>query len=512
MNYRLVINRLGLLFVVLSITQLVTALWAAGQLAAGHEGESQALWSLLMSAGLALVAGGIMWLTTRGGPPSLGRREALLLVAASWLIGAALAGAPFCIWARLMPADAPDHILGSPVNAYFEAMSGLTTTGATVIVGIPDVPRSLLLWRATTHWLGGLGIVVLFVAVLPSIGVGGKRLFRVEAPGPEPEGVHPHIRETARILWLIYLGLTVAEVIALRLAGMSWYDAVCHTFATLATGGFSTVDTSVGGFSQLAVTIIITVFMVLAGVNFGLYYQLMRGRIGSVWRDAELRTYLAILFVGCAIVVISIINEPIVLTTGEQLEPSVGAAIRHGVFTTVSIQTTTGFCTADFNKWSFIPKATLILLMFVGASAGSTGGGIKVIRVLVAFKIMVAELERAFRPNVVRAVRVGQIAVSPELRLATIAFVLGHLLLFGAGAALMMVFEQSQGISVTTAASASVATLCNIGPGLGAVGAVENYAWFGPLSKITMSLLMALGRLEVFAILVLFVPRFWRST
>ncbi len=511
MNVRYVLRQLGLLFIVLSAVLVAISGWAVIELFRGHGDERAPLVAFALAAGVVMVVGAGLWFLTRPTSHQLGRREALLLVALSWLVGALLAALPFYFWAHLDPSAGADHVFTSPIDCYFETMSGLTTTGATVVVGIDTLPRSILLWRAMTHWLGGLGIVVLFVAVLPSVGVGGKKLFRVEAPGPEPEGVTPHIRETARILWIIYLGLTVIETLALRLAGMGWFDAVCHTFATLATGGFSTRDASVGGFNSLAVDIIVIVFMILAGVNFGLYFQMIRGRFTSVWRDAELRAYLGILLLASAFVVVGIAGEPITLTTGETHAPSIGRAVQEGVFTTVSLQTTTGFCTADFDRWPFAVKALLVLLMFVGGSAGSTGGGIKVIRILIAFKVMVAELERAFRPNVVRPIKIGAGTVTPELRLGTVAFVLGHILLFGAGAGLLMLLEPEGVMTMTTAATASVATLCNIGPGLAKVGAVENYAWFTAPSKMVMCLLMVLGRLEVFAILVLFVPRFWRS-
>ncbi|MCB9849182.1 MAG: TrkH family potassium uptake protein [Phycisphaerales bacterium] len=509
MNRRYVIRQLGLLFVVLSIVMLLVAGWAALVWERGVRAEWHPFWAFLMSAGIGLLVGGGMWVAARPQSSALGRKEALLLVALSWLIGAALAGTPFFLWAKLS-ADA-NHGFANPLNCYFEAMSGLTTTGATILTNIHTLPRSILLWRATTHWLGGLGIVVLFVAVLPSLGVSAKKLFRVEAPGPEPEGVTPHIRETARVLWLIYLGLTLAETLALRLAGMHWFDAICHTFATLATGGFSTTDHSIGGHDPLAINVIVVVFMVLAGVNFGLYHQLIRRRFAAVFRDVELRAYLGILLGASIVVVVCIAGMPIVMTTGEVMQPSVGTAIREGVFTTVSIQTTTGFCTADFDLWPFLAKGLLVALMFVGGCAGSTGGGVKVIRILIAFKVMVAELERAFRPQVVRPIKIGSSNISPELRQGTLAFVLGHLLLFGGGAGALMVFDASANIDITTAATASAATLCNIGPGLAKVGAVQNYGWLSDASKCVLCLLMAIGRLEVFAILVLFVPRFWRS-
>jgi trk system potassium uptake protein TrkH len=508
---RLVLGQLGLLLVVLSGVQFVIAGWSGVQWMLGDVTESDASPALAVSAALGLIVGGLLWILNRHRMQAIDRRDAMLLVALSWLVGAALSGLPYLLWTLMLGDLGAAHAFRSPINCYFEAMSGLTTTGATVLTGIAELPRSLLLWRATTHWLGGLGIVVLFVAVLPSLGAGGKKLFRVESPGPEPEGVHPHIRETARILWIIYVGLTVAEILALWVAGMSLFDAVCHTFATLATGGFSTGDASVGGYDAWSVHIIIIIFMFLAGVNFGLYYRMIRGRFDLVWRDAELRLYIILLLGGATLVTASILTSPIVTTAGETIGPSAALAIREGLFTTVSIQTTTGFCSSDFNQWPYLAKAVLITLMFVGASAGSTGGGIKVIRIWITIKVILAEIERAFRPNVVRPVKVGGSAIDHALKLQTVGYVLGILLIAALGMFFIVIAEQAAGneIDITTAGTASVATLCNIGPGLNAVGAVENYAWFSNTSKLIMSVLMAVGRLEVFAIAVLFFPRFW---
>ena len=254
---------------------------------------------------------------------------------------------------------------------------GLTTTGASVLSEIERLPHGLLLWRAMTHWLGGLGIVVLFVAVLPTLGVGGKKLFQVEAPGPTSQGVRPRIVETARILWMIYVGMTVVEILALRLFGMGWFESVCHTFATLATGGFSTRNASVGAFDSLGIEVTIIVFMVLAGANFGVYYQIIRCRFQNVWRDPELRLYLGVMALASTVVAVSLMGQPVITTTGDVVTTSTADAVRYGVFQVVSIQTTTGYCTADFDQWGFVGKAVLIGLMFVGASAGSTGGGIK---------------------------------------------------------------------------------------------------------------------------------------
>lgn len=518
MNYRLVVGQLGLLFTLLGVIMIATAgLFALAEVfEIRRDTDQTGLLALAATGGVGTILGYLGWLSARNTPGYIGRREALLLVAGSWLLGAALAATPYLVWAHISP-DTPDHPFRSPVNAYFEAMSGLTTTGATVLPQIETLPSGILLWRALTHWLGGLGIVVLFVAVLPGLGVGGKRIFNVEAPGPSPEGLQPHIRETARWLWYIYLGLSVAMAAALWVATpLDLFDSVCHTFATLATGGFSTKNASVGAYAHtVSVDIIVIPFMVLAGMNFNLFYKLVRGRVKEVLRDTELRLYLALLSLGALLVTLAVwySDNPIVMTTGEHVESTLGASARQAVFTTVSVQSTTGFCTSDFNLWPFLAKAVLVMLMFVGGCAGSTAGGIKVIRVWAACKILLAEVEHVFRPKVVRPVRFGKSAMDPELKLGTLAFVLGIILLFVLGSGSVMLFEQlnpASDCSYTTAATSAIATLCTIGPGLEAVGAVANYGWFSTPSKIVLTLLMVLGRLEIFAIIVLFSHRFWR--
>jgi len=512
MNLRYVIRELGLVMIVLCLCMVAVMGWAAWNWAGGNQDERLAMLALMISAAVGGGTGLICWLFgSRSGQEYLGRREALLMVALSWFLGAALAGLPFYAWALMEKTAMVDHAFGSFSACYFEAMSGLTTTGATVLSSVDTVPKGLLLWRAMTHWLGGLGIVVLFVAVLPTLGVGGKKLFQVEAPGPQQQGVRPRIRETARILWLIYLTMTGVQVLLLKLAGMNWFDSVCHTFATLATGGFSTHDASIGGYDSVAVDLITIVFMVLAGVNFGLYYQLARRRFGTVWRDPELRAYLGIILVATIIIAFCIVGKTSTLMTGEQRVVGVAEAVRQSAFQTVSIQTTTGFSTADFDLWGFIPKAVLVTLMFVGASAGSTGGGIKVIRILVAVKVMLAEIERVFRPNVVRTTRVGMGVVDQDMKQSVVVYLLGILVLFGLGTLALKLIEPAGTLDFTTAATASAATLNNIGPGLGQVGATHNYGFFSAPSKLVLSLLMVFGRLEVYAVLVLFHPAFWRS-
>ncbi len=471
--------------------------------------ERHAMPALYLTSLLGLILGGILWFVGKGASKRLGQREALLLVALGWLVGAALCALPFRVWADMRPdAELRPHEFDGFVNCYFESMSGLTTTGATILTSIGTIPDSLKLWRATTHWLGGLGIVVLFVAVLPLLGVGGRRLYRIESPGPTPEGVTPRIRDAARVLWLIYLGLTAAEVLALRLCGMSWFDALCHTFATLATGGFSTYDESIAAFDSSAIHAVIIFFMLLAGVNFSLYYAMIQKRWHSIWQNSELRFYFLILVVATVILTAS---QLAAVPSDESSKPSIAITLRDSLFQAVSIQTTTGFGTADFDQWAPLAKITLVVLMFVGASAGSTGGGIKVIRIVVAAKVLFAEVERAFRPKVVRRLKVGGDLVDPDVKIGCLAYVLGIVILFVIGAALILMIESHRGIDLTTAATASAATLNNIGPGLSAVGPTCNYAWFTSQAKVVMCGLMVLGRLEVYAIIVLFTPRFWQT-
>jgi trk system potassium uptake protein TrkH len=509
-SFRYLGAQLGLLFLVLSAALGVVGAGSVVAWASGHAEEARAWVAILLTAGIGAVVGAGLWLSGRRAGGHFGRREAMLLVAASWLFGAALAALPYRLWA-VFETDwsVHDDAFRTFVNCYFESMSGFTTTGATVLQNIRSIPPSLILWRAMTHWLGGLGIVVLFVAVLPSLGVGGKRVFRIESPGPTPEGVRPKIQETARVLWLIYMGLSAAETLCLKLLGLSWYEALCHTFATLATGGFSTRDGSVGELQSGAIEVVIMIFMILAGVNFGIYYHLIRKRWRLAAGDPELRAYLLVLAVGTVLIVINLAGHTIVTTAGDAVPQTLGSALHYAVFQVISIQTTTGFCTADFDRWPDLAKVVLVLLMFVGASAGSTGGGIKIVRCLILVKVLWAEIERVFRPNVVRAIKIGNTPLDPHLPQATLAYVLTILVLFVGGAAALLLLEEHQGIDTTTALTASAATLNNIGPGLARVGAVENYAWFGTPSKLVLSLLMVLGRLELYAILVLFVPRFW---
>ena len=514
MNYRNVIFQLGLLLLVISAFVLLIGGWSLGVdllFNRGVEPRHAAL-SLLITAGIGALIGGTCVLSTRTRNKFLGRREAMLLVALSWIIGAALSALPFFIWANW-----PNHEgeqLRNYIDCYFEAMSGLTTTGATVLGNIEAVPPSLLFWRSATHWLGGIGIVVLFVAVLPTLGVGGKRLYRVEAPGPSPEGLQPNIRETARMLIFIYLGMTGASIVLLRLTGaMNWFEAVCHTFSMVSTGGLSTRDASIGAYNNVTVDLICMFFMVAAGVNFAVFYMMARGQWRRAWKDVELRVYLTLKLICISLVMVSVFRLDTIMTTAEHVvDVTIGSNMRYTAFQVIALHTGTGFCTADYDPWPFFARAILIGLMFIGGCGGSTAGGIKVIRFWILIKVVLASLEKSYRPQVVRKLKVAGAPVDEELKLSAIIYVVVFVVLFCAGAVAVRMFElHSDKCDFATAMSASVSCLANVGPGVHGVGPTQNYGWFGIPSKAVLSLLMLLGRLEIFAIIVLFSPRFWKT-
>ncbi|MCC6680009.1 MAG: TrkH family potassium uptake protein [Phycisphaeraceae bacterium] len=511
MNIRFVLRQFGLVIMVLCACMALTMCWSLVQWRAKMVDERSAALSLLIAVGVALVAGITLWVIGRGGMDRFfGRREALLLVALSWVIGAAVAALPFFIWARFDPAHPQGHRFEHFVDCYFESMSGLTTTGATVLSDISTLPQGLLLWRAATHWLGGLGIVVLFVAVLPHMGTGGKRMFMAEITGPNKTGLRPRIRDTARMLLLIYLGLNVAEILSLRLCGLSWFDAVCESFATIATGGFSTQNASTAGYRSLAVELVIILFMLLSGVNFALYFSLVNGRVRRVLTDPELRLYLLTTLAAVVIVAVAIYGGSIITANGDSVEADAGYAARYAAFAVIATRTNTGFATADVNPWGFLPALILILFMFTGACAGSTAGGIKLVRCLVVVKMLAAGTRRVFRPSLVQPIRIGRNLVPPSVQTEALTYTVIYLLVFALGGTAVQLLEPSGHTNLVTSFSASVACLSNTGPGLNLVGTVQNYGWLSPGSKLVLSLVMLLGRIEVFAILALFNPSFWR--
>jgi trk system potassium uptake protein len=535
MHWLLLCRMLGLLGMLVGASMVFSLPWAFPLLGETDTFEADGFKGIILSMVVCLVIGGGLYLIGRRETGVVLRKEALAIVGLGWILSGILGSLPFLLSG--VRHQQGDQIVPITIaDAIFESVSGFTTTGASVLTHLeappvgavpgehPEklIPRCVMFWRCFTHWLGGMGIIVLFVAVLGQLGAGGKALMRNEVPGPISEAVRPRVRETALTMWAIYVGMSVVLAGILYAEGMTVYDALCHTFGTVATGGFSTWNSSVGHFQSSTIEWTLIAFMLLAGTNFNLYYMAIfqkktPGRnpllrwFAPFYRDPEFRLYLSILSLSTFLLAFGL--------WAEQRYGSLGEAIRHATFMSVSITTTTGFGTEDFDQWSSFSRALLLCLMFVGGCAGSTGGGIKVVRFLLFARILKLEAEQAFRPNVVRPLRIAGVNLDKTLRHEVIVYFSFMLLIFVTSFLLLISIEpgapwgQTDGhnIELIDCASAVAATLNNIGPGLGAVGPTMNFSLFAPQSKLLLSLLMLVGRLEIFAILVLFMPSFWKT-
>ena len=438
----------------------------------------------------AILGGGVLlWMPVRRHRRELRLRDGFLVVVAFWVVLGLSGAVPFLL------LDEPSMSLA---DAVFEAVSGLTTTGATVITGIDSLPRSLLFYRQMLQWLGGMGIIVLAVAILPVLGIGGLQLYRAETPGPmKDQKLTPRITETAKALWYIYLGLTVLCALGYRAAGMDWFDALAHSFSTVAIGGFSTHDASLGYFDSPAVEGVAMVFMALAGINFALHFVAWRARSPAAYlQDAELRAYCYFLaaMIAC--------TSAYLYATGTF--DGVLDALRFGAFQALSFGTTTGFTTSGYTAWPGMLPVLLLLSSFVGSCAGSTGGGLKVIRVLLLVKQGLREIRQLIHPNARVSIKIGETALPDRVVGAVWGFFAGYVVVF----VFLLLALMASGLDQVTAFSAVAACLNNLGPGLGAVGA--NYAEIGSAAKFLLSFAMLLGRLEVFTLLVVLTPGFWR--
>ena len=417
----------------------------------------------------------------------ISRREALLAVSLIWVAAGVCGAVPFVLGAGMSASD-----------SFFEAVSGLTTTGATVISDIEGrLSRPLLLWRSLIQWLGGMGIVVLFVAVFPNLGAGGKHLFRGEVPGTTAEGLRPRIAETSFALWKLYGALTIIEIALLKILGLDLFDAVCHAFTTMSTGGFSTLDSSVGGFHSAAVEYVIACFMLIGSVNYGLYYGLLRtGNWRSLLRNIEFRWYLAIVMT--AVIFLTILN----LSVHEELLTS----FRYSFFMVATTISSTGYGTDDYSAYSSTALTILILIMFVGGCSGSTAGGIKVERAVLMGKQAIAQIQKSFRPASVQLVRMGKVAISNQVLSDVASFFLIYMGCIGFGLIFVTLVE---GVPAPTAFGAMLTCLSNMGPAPFHVGP-DNFAAYSPGSKLFFSMAMLLGRLEFFTLFALMLPAFWR--
>ncbi|MCB0569126.1 MAG: TrkH family potassium uptake protein [Phaeodactylibacter sp.] len=450
--------------------------------------QSGDAWPLLESGLVCLACGALFWLFPFRGENIIKKREGYLIVALGWLAMVTFSMLPY-LFSGVIPDIA---------GAFFETVSGMTTTGASVLNDIESVSEGILYWRSLTQWIGGMGIIVLTVAIFPLLGIGGIELFVAEAPGPTSDKLHPRIRETAKRLWVIYVALTALLTAVLWAAGMSFYEAINHAFTTMATGGFSTRNASMAAFDQPGIQYPITLFMFLAGTNYTVIYFGLKGKFDKVWKSDEFRAYF---------VLVALLTAIVTLVVKANTALGWEKAFRDSIFQVVSIITTTGFVSADYTAWH--PSLTMLffVLMFVGASAGSTSGGIKIIRNLVFFKNSFLEFKRIIHPRAIVPLKLNGQIVTGRIITHIIIFLLLYLILFLIGSIVMTAL----GLDFLTAIGAVATCLGNVGPGIGEVGPVDNFAWLSGEVKFILSFLMLLGRLEIFTILVLFTPYFWKS-
>jgi trk system potassium uptake protein len=478
-----VIRALGLMLVVFSISYLMPLL---ASFIYRDGTEIDFLLAMVWTFGI----GFMLWLLTRRYQGELSIRHGYLLVVAMWTAMPAVATLPL-----MLVIDGLSF-----TDAYFETMSGMTTTGATVLVGLDYLPPAINIWRHEMQWLGGMGIIVLAVAVLPLLGIGGRQLFKAETPGPMKDAaLTPRIAETARNLWLVYLGITIACILSLKVVGMSWLDAVCHAFATLSSGGFSTHDASIGYFNSPAIESVLIVFMLLAAMNFATHFLAWRGKNLKLYlHDTEAIATVALILASCLGVAIFL--------RWQGTYPGFWTALRHASFNLVSLATDSGFASVDFGQWPIFAPMWMLFLSCVTASSGSTGGGIKMVRTLILFKQAGREFIKLLHPAAVNPMKIGGSVVPNHIVFAVLGFIF---LYFMTVATLTFVLLIS-GLDFISAFSAIIACINNAGPGLGVVGPASNYGVLSDFQKWVCTIAMLVGRLEIFTVLILFTPHFWR--
>ncbi len=462
-------------------------------------GEVSLLPQLFISMGISLVFPVLLMMAgipsiVSGNKMKIGHRESFLIVAGAWFFLALTGAFPYFITGAI-PAF---------TDAFFESISGYTTTGASILTNIEQMPKALLFWRSFTHWIGGMGIIVFTLALLPALGIGGVEMFKAEVPGPIPDKLAPQIKQTAKILWKLYLVFTIAQILLLKMAGMDWFEAVNHSFATLATGGYSTKNVSIAAYGPL-IQWMITFFMIVAGVNFSLHYRFFKGDWKAYWQDAEFRFYIKIMGSGALLITIYIFFYQFFTYSSVAEGNSIGSLLRHSLFQVSSLVTTTGFATADYEKWPYFAQVILFILMFFGGSAGSTGGGIKQIRILVLIKVSLDEIRRLIHPRALFNANINDRPLSMDVQKSIVSFIIIYIFILATSTAIISLWD----IDLMTSMTAALATLGNIGPGLGLVGPTDNYAWFPAPVKWLLSFLMIMGRLEIFPILIILSPGIW---
>lgn len=481
MNFKIILRVLGFLLFVEGIAMILALIVSLIY----NEYDQYAF---MVSAGINILLGLLFVFLTSRSNKDIGRREGYVIVSLVWIVFSFSGSLPYIISGAI-----PNF-----TNAFFETISGFTTTGSSILLDIESLPHGILFWRSITQWLGGMGIIVLSLAVLPVFGIGGMQLFMAEVPGPTPDKISPRIRQTAKTLWFIYLGFTITETFLLWLGGMNLFDAVCHSFTTMATGGFSTKQDSIGHWSSPFVQYVIIIFMFFAGTNFTLSYLAIKGKLKRMFKDEEYRYYR--LFI---LLFTLVIFTGLLITNGRGIEK----AFRESLFQVVSIMTTTGYVTTDYLLWPPILIIIIFALFFFGGSAGSTGGSIKIMRIVLLLKISYYELRKMVHPHAVIPVNFNKHSVDSKIITNVLAFFMFYFLVFAAGVIIFTLFEPDMKSSMGAVAT----SLGNIGPGLGNVGPAENFYHVEPLGKWFLSFLMLLGRLELFTVLVIFSPFFWKD-
>ncbi|MEE2801051.1 MULTISPECIES: TrkH family potassium uptake protein [Nonlabens] len=494
LNYKIIIYIMGLLLLFNGGFMFLSA--AVSAIYREPEGID-----ILMAGVVAIILGAISMYLTRKHQRVLHKKEGYLIVSLGWLIMAFAGTMPYVF----------SGALDNYTDAFFETMSGFTTTGASIMNDIEIMPKGVLFWRSLTHWIGGMGIIVLAVAILPLLGIGGMQLFAAEAPGPSADKLHPRITDTAKRLWLIYVGFTGIETILLRIAGMNWFDAINHALSTLSTGGFSTKNASMAYWNDNpAVQWIIIVFMFIAGTNFVLSYFAFKGRFSRILKDTEFKWYagFVLLFTLISAVLIyyqadltaSTISHPLVAGRAE-------GSLRHAVFQVLAVMTTTGFVTADYTLWTPFLTIMFFGLFFLGGSAGSTSGGVKVVRHIILIRNGIMEFKRTLHPSAIIPVRYNGRAVPSNNVFSVLGFFILYMLSFIIGAVVLAAL----GLDFDTAIGGALSSLGNVGPAFGDLSPVDNFAGLPDLGKWWCSFLMLIGRLELFTVLILFTPFFWRN-
>lgn len=495
LNIKIIISFLGLTSMLNGIFMLFAVPFSM------YYGETEK-WGILQAGLTTIIIGFLLWFFNRKAKKNLGKKEGYLIVTLGWLMLTITGTLPY-VFTNTIPIY---------TNAFFETISGYSTTGSSILTDIESMPKGILFWRSATHWIGGMGIIVLTVAILPLLGIGGMQLFMAEAPGPSADKMHPRITETAKRLWLIYFILTFTEFFLLKIAGMTWFDAINHAMATMSTGGFSTKNASIAHYDSLPIIqYIIIIFMFIAGANFVLTYFALKGKIRKVFKSEEFKYYFFGTIGVTLLVTFLIVNyQDVNLQTSLQHTYPWGEtenAFRHAAFSVVSVLTTTGFVSADFTMWNSMVTAIIFSLFFIGGSAGSTSGGIKVVRHIIMIKSSFYEFKKLLHPNAIIPVRYDGGSVPKTIIYNILSFFVLYMLIFIMSSLLLTFF----GLDFQSAMGAAASSLGNIGPAIGSVSPVDNFAHLTIPAKWFCSFLMLIGRLELFTVLILLTPFFWRK-